>query len=58
LSNGALSVHDIQRKLQLDWTSDKLIRELKKLDFIEVIKDKGKKNFKLKEAEQLSLSFD
>jgi predicted Rossmann fold nucleotide-binding protein DprA/Smf involved in DNA uptake len=58
LSNGALSVHDIQRKLQLDCTSDKLTRELKKLDFIEVIKDKGKKIFTLKKAEQLSLSFD
>lgn len=44
LQKGQLSANDILKRLKLDWKSDKLIKELKKLDFIEIRK-KGNKNY-------------
>ncbi|WP_199851481.1 DNA-processing protein DprA [Parabacteroides pacaensis] len=44
LQKGQLSANDILKKLKLDWESDKLTKELKKLDFVEIRK-KGNKNY-------------
>jgi predicted Rossmann fold nucleotide-binding protein DprA/Smf involved in DNA uptake len=44
-----LSTNDILTKMNLDWKSDKLIKELKKLDFVEVKKVGNKNHFYLKE---------
>ncbi len=44
LQKGQLPANDILKKLKLDWKSDKLMKELKKLDFIEIRK-KGNKNY-------------
>jgi predicted Rossmann fold nucleotide-binding protein DprA/Smf involved in DNA uptake len=50
-----LSANDILKKLSLDWKSDKLNRELKKLDFVEVRKVGNKNYFFLKENSLPSL---
>ncbi|MDR2286845.1 MAG: DNA-processing protein DprA [Prevotellaceae bacterium] len=55
LLHGQLSANDILKRLKLDWKSDKLTRELKKLDFIETRKEKNKIYFALKNAKQSSL---
>jgi len=43
-----LSAKELLTKLCLDWTTNKLIVYLKKLDFIEVVKDKKTNKYKLK----------
>jgi predicted Rossmann fold nucleotide-binding protein DprA/Smf involved in DNA uptake len=48
LSTRQLSANDILKKLNLDWKSDKLTKELKKLDFIEITKVKNKNYFTFK----------
>lgn len=55
LQNGQLSAGDIIKKLKLDWKSDKLTKELKKLDFIVIKKEKNKNYFVLKSNKQFSL---
>jgi predicted Rossmann fold nucleotide-binding protein DprA/Smf involved in DNA uptake len=55
LQKGQLSANDILKKLNLDWKSDKLTKELKKLDFIETRKEKNKNYFSLKGSTQSSL---
>jgi predicted Rossmann fold nucleotide-binding protein DprA/Smf involved in DNA uptake len=55
LSQGGLSAKDILSKLQQDMTSAKLNAELKKLDFVELTKDKRKNVYKLKGVETPSL---
>jgi arginine repressor len=41
--------------MRLDWKSDKLTRELKKLNFVEARKEKNKNYFALKNSKQSSL---
>ncbi|MDR1129502.1 MAG: DNA-processing protein DprA [Prevotellaceae bacterium] len=48
LLKGPLSAADILKKMNLDWKSDKLTKELKKLDFVEVKKAGNKNHFSLK----------
>jgi predicted Rossmann fold nucleotide-binding protein DprA/Smf involved in DNA uptake len=48
LQKGQLSVKEILKRLKSDWKPDKLTKELKKLDFIEVRKEKNKNCFSLK----------
>jgi len=55
LQKGQLSVNDLLKKLKLDWKSDKLTKELKKLDFIEVRKEKNKNYFSLKGVNEPNL---
>ena len=43
-----LNANELLAKLDLDWTSKKLIAYLKKLDFIEIVKEKRKNLYKLK----------
>ncbi len=43
-----LSAKELQSKLGLDWTTKKLTAHLKKLDFIEVVKDNKTNKYKLK----------
>jgi predicted Rossmann fold nucleotide-binding protein DprA/Smf involved in DNA uptake len=55
LSQGGLSAKDILSKLQSNMTPAKLTVELKKLDFVELTKDKRKNIFILKGVETSSL---
>jgi predicted Rossmann fold nucleotide-binding protein DprA/Smf involved in DNA uptake len=55
LQKGQLSANDIIKKLKLEWKPDKLTKELKKLDFIEVRKEKNRNYFSLKGNKQFSL---
>ena len=55
LQKGQLSANDIIKKLKLDWESDKLTKELKKMDFIEMKKEKNRIYFVLKGNKQFSL---
>jgi predicted Rossmann fold nucleotide-binding protein DprA/Smf involved in DNA uptake len=48
LQTGQLSANEILRKLKLNWKSDKLTKELKKLDFVEIRKKDNKNYFSLK----------
>jgi predicted Rossmann fold nucleotide-binding protein DprA/Smf involved in DNA uptake len=48
LQQGQLSANDILKKLKLNWKSEKLTKELIKMDFIEVRKIKNKNYFSLK----------
>lgn len=48
LNGRPLSAKELLSKLELDWTTKKLIAYLKKLDFIEVVKDKKANHYKLK----------
>ena len=43
-----LSSKEIIKKLNLDWSTQKLTTQLKKIDFVEVIKEKGKNLYQLK----------
>ena len=43
-----LSSKEIIKKLNLDWSTQKLTAQLKKIDFVEVIKDKAKNLYQLK----------
>lgn len=43
-----LSSKEIINKLNLDWSTQKLTTQLKKIDFVEVIKEKGKNLYQLK----------
>jgi len=43
-----LSSKEIIKKLNLDWSTQKLTAHLKKIDFVEVIKEKGKNLYQLK----------
>lgn len=43
-----LSSKEIIKKLNLDWSTQKLTTQLKKIDFVEVIKKKGKNLYQLK----------
>lgn len=43
-----LSSKEIIKKLNLDWSTQKLTTQLKKIDFVEVIKEKGKNHYQLK----------
>ena len=43
-----LSSKEIIKKLNLDWSTQKLTTQLKKIDFVEVIKQKGKNLYQLK----------
>ena len=43
-----LSSKEIIKKLNLDWSTQKLTTQLKKIDFVEVIKDKAKNLYQLK----------
>ncbi len=43
-----LSSKEIIKKLNLDWSTHKLTTQLKKIDFVEVIKEKGKNLYQLK----------
>jgi len=44
-----LNAEELLEKLNMDWTTKKLIAYLKKLDFIEVVKEKKINHYKLKE---------
>ena len=44
-----LNAKELLEKLSMDWTTKKLIAYLKKLDFIEVVKEKKINHYKLKE---------
>ena len=55
LSKGRLSSNEILRKLKLEWKSEKLTKELKNMDFIEVRKEKNKNYFSLKGVKELTL---
>ncbi|MPM54871.1 hypothetical protein SDC9_101654 [bioreactor metagenome] len=48
LEKGQLSASDILKILKLDWKLDKLTKELKKLDFVEIRKISNKNYFSLK----------
>ena len=43
-----LSSKEIIKKLNLDWSTQKLTTQLKKIDFVEVIKEKGKNLYQVK----------
>jgi len=43
-----LTAQELMRKLNISWTSQKMNAYLKKLDFIEIVKDKKKTRYKLK----------
>jgi predicted Rossmann fold nucleotide-binding protein DprA/Smf involved in DNA uptake len=55
LQKAPLSANDILKKLNLDWKSDKLTKELKKLDFVEIRKKGNKNYFSLKGANSPNL---
>jgi DNA protecting protein DprA len=58
LNRRPLSAKELLTKLELDWTTQKLHSYLKKLDFIEVVKNKKTNLYKLKgttDTKQLSL---
>jgi predicted Rossmann fold nucleotide-binding protein DprA/Smf involved in DNA uptake len=55
LQKGSMTANDIIKNNNLEWSSDKLSRELKKLDFIEIHKIKNINYFALKENKQSSL---
>jgi len=48
LKNKPLTVKEIKEKLNLNWSTRKLSNFLKKLDFIEIIKEKKKNFYKIK----------
>lgn len=48
-SGKPLNAKELLEKLSMDWTTKKLIAYLKKLDFIEVVKEKKINHYKLKE---------
>ena len=55
LQKGQLPAKEILKKLNLNWKSEKLTQELKKLDFIEVRKEKNINYFSLKGVKELTL---
>ena len=58
LENGKLTANAIISKLKLDWKTDKLKRELEKLNFIEIKKEGSKNYFSLKGNKETSLFGD
>jgi predicted Rossmann fold nucleotide-binding protein DprA/Smf involved in DNA uptake len=48
LSKGGLTIHGIHKKLEYDKSEQKLTKELKQLDFIEIRKEKNKNHFFLR----------
>ena len=55
LENGKLTANAIILKLKLDWKTDKLKRELEKLNFIEIKKEGSKNYFSLKGNKETNL---
>ena len=49
LNDGSLTAKELLTKLNLKWTTQKMNSYLKKLEFIEVLNEKNKNLFKLKE---------